>query len=41
LHEDVHLIPGDLLYVPRSTLAKIASFLPKQSVGTYINPTQF
>jgi protein involved in polysaccharide export with SLBB domain len=41
LHEDVHLIPGDMLYVPRSTLAKIASFLPKSTVGTYLNPTQF
>jgi polysaccharide export outer membrane protein len=37
--EDIHLRAGDMLYVPQSTLSKIAPFMPRSSVGAYINPT--
>jgi len=29
LSEDLHLQPGDLVYVPKSTIAKIREFLPR------------
>ena len=35
LTEDVRLEPADLLYVPKSTIGKIARFLPSSSVGLY------
>ena len=38
LTEDVHLEPGDLLYVPKSTIGKIARFLPSSSIGIYAVP---
>ena len=36
LSEDMHLRPGDMLYVPKNTLSKIKPFLPVASLGTYI-----
>lgn len=41
LHEDAHLRPGDMLYVPKNTLSKIKRFIPVTTVGTYFNPGQF
>jgi polysaccharide export outer membrane protein len=41
LHEDARLQPGDMLYVPKSTLGKISRFIPKANIGTYLNPAQF
>jgi len=41
LKEDAHLRPGDLVFVPQNSISKIARFLPKPSLNTYINPTQF
>ncbi|HET7891638.1 MAG TPA: polysaccharide biosynthesis/export family protein [Candidatus Sulfotelmatobacter sp.] len=41
LREDVHLRPGDLVYVPQNTISKIARFLSKPAVGMYMNSTQF
>lgn len=36
LSEDPHLRPGDMLYVPKSALAKVKPFIPVATVGTYI-----
>lgn len=40
LHEDAHLRPGDMLYVPKNALSKIQRFIPVTTVGTYFNPGQ-
>jgi protein involved in polysaccharide export with SLBB domain len=41
LSEDVFLHPGDLLYVPQSTISKIRRYLPTSNLGAYWNPAQF
>jgi polysaccharide biosynthesis/export protein len=41
LNEDTVLQPGDMLFVPKSTFAKIEKFLPRTSLGTYFNPAGF
>jgi polysaccharide export outer membrane protein len=41
LDEDIHLRPGDLLFVPQNTISKLRKFLPGSSMGLYVNPTQF
>src|SRR5579872_949268 len=38
LSEDLHLRPGDMLYVPKSTMGKIRRYLPVASLGSYFNP---
>ncbi len=38
LHEDLHLRPGDMLYVPKSTMGKIRRYLPVATLGSYFNP---
>jgi polysaccharide export outer membrane protein len=38
LHEDPHLHPGDMLFVPKNTFSKIDRFLPTANVGSYIRP---
>ena len=38
LREDVVLQPGDMLYVPKTFMAKIDRFLPRSSLGTYFAP---
>jgi polysaccharide biosynthesis/export protein len=38
LKEDAVLQPGDMLFVPKSTFAKIDKFLPRTSLGTYFTP---
>ena len=38
LHEDPHLRPGDMLFVPKSRFSKIKPFIPGASVGTTIKP---
>jgi polysaccharide export outer membrane protein len=38
LNEDTVLQPGDMLYVPKSTWAKIEKFLPRSSLGAYFSP---
>ena len=38
LHEDAHMRPGDMLYVPKNTLSKIKPFLPIVTLGAYFNP---
>jgi polysaccharide export outer membrane protein len=39
--EDVHLRPGDMFLVPKSTFASIAPYLPRTMLGTYFNPASF
>ena len=38
LAEDYLLRPGDTVFVPRTAWSKIAPFLPRPSVGLYLNP---
>jgi polysaccharide biosynthesis/export protein len=38
LSEDIYLRPGDMLYVPQSTISKIRKYLPSSTVGAYYNP---
>jgi polysaccharide export outer membrane protein len=41
LNEDVHLRPGDLIFVPQNFISKIERFWTRPSVGMYVAPTQF
>jgi polysaccharide biosynthesis/export protein len=36
LSEDLHLQPGDMLYVPQNTLSKVRPFLPSSSVSAFL-----
>lgn len=38
LAEDVHLRPGDFIYVPQNRISKIERYLPTSSLGLYGNP---
>jgi polysaccharide export outer membrane protein len=38
VNEDTVLQPGDMLFVPKSTFAKIEKFLPRTSLGSYFSP---
>jgi polysaccharide biosynthesis/export protein len=41
LSEDMHLQPGDLLYVPQNLISKIRQFLPASSLSLYASPAGF
>jgi len=41
LAEDVHLKPGDFLFVPQNMISKIKQYLPTSSLSMYASPTQF
>lgn len=41
LHEDVHLQPGDMLYVPQNKISRIQRFLPAPNLGMYVNPMSY
>lgn len=41
LTEDLHLQPGDMLFVPQNRISKIRRFIPYPSVSTYLDPTKF
>ncbi|MBI3668489.1 MAG: polysaccharide export protein [Acidobacteria bacterium] len=41
LREDLHLQPGDMLFVPKNALSKIKPFIPIPGIGVYYNPSQF
>jgi polysaccharide biosynthesis/export protein len=41
LREDVHLRPGDLVFVPKNAISKMDRFLSRPSVGMFMSPTQF
>jgi polysaccharide biosynthesis/export protein len=38
LKEDIHLLPGDIIYVPQNWISKISRYLPTSSLGLYGNP---
>jgi polysaccharide export outer membrane protein len=38
LAEDIHLEPGDMIYVPKNRLSKIERFLPTTSLGMFGYP---
>jgi polysaccharide export outer membrane protein len=38
LSEDTQLRPGDMLFVPKSTVSKIKQFIPSTGMGVYYNP---
>jgi polysaccharide export outer membrane protein len=38
LGEDLHLRPGDMIYVPKNAISKIKPFLPVPGVGLYGSP---
>jgi len=41
LREDMHLRPGDFIFVPESRITKIRRFVPTNSLSWYMNPLQF
>lgn len=41
LREDMHLKPGDMVFVPQNTISKIRRYLPTSSLGTYMSLSQF
>ena len=41
LQEDLHLRPGDFIFVPQSHVSKIRKFVPTNSMSWYMNPLQF
>ena len=41
LREDLHLRPGDFVFVPQSRISKIRKYVPASSLSWYMNPLQF
>jgi polysaccharide export outer membrane protein len=41
LREDMHLHPGDFVFVPQSRISKIRRFVPTNSMSWYMNPLQY
>jgi polysaccharide export outer membrane protein len=41
VREDLHLQPGDFIFVPQSRISKIRKFVPTNSMSWYMNPLQF
>jgi polysaccharide biosynthesis/export protein len=41
LAEDIHLQPGDMIYVPQNWISKISRYLPTSSLGLYENPALY
>jgi polysaccharide biosynthesis/export protein len=41
LREDLHLRPGDFIYVPQNRMSKVRKFVPTNSLSWYMNPLQF
>ena len=41
LREDLHLRPGDFVFVPQNRISKIRKFVPANSMSWYMNPLQF
>jgi polysaccharide export outer membrane protein len=41
IREDIHLQPGDMLFVPQNKISKIKPFVPVWSVGTYMGGGTF
>ncbi len=38
LSEDLHLRPGDMIYVPKNAISKIKPYIPIPGFGIYVNP---
>ena len=36
LSEDLHLLPGDMLFVPKNALSKISPFIPRPTMGVWV-----
>jgi protein involved in polysaccharide export with SLBB domain len=41
LREDLHLQPGDFIFVPQSRVSKIHKYIPTNALSWYMNPLQF
>jgi polysaccharide export outer membrane protein len=41
LREDLHLRPGDYVYVPQNRISKIRKYVPASTMSWYLNPMQF
>ncbi len=41
VEEDIHLMPGDFLFVPQNTISKIKRFLPTSDMSLYSAPAKF
>ena len=41
LEEDIHLRPGDFLFVPQNLISKIKQYMPTSSLSMYASPAQF
>lgn len=41
VREDIHLRPGDFIFVPQSRISKIRKYVPTNSMSWYMNPMQF
>jgi protein involved in polysaccharide export with SLBB domain len=41
LREDLHLQPGDFIFVPQNRISKIRKYVPTNSMSWYMNPLQF
>ena len=41
LREDLHLRPGDFVFVPQSRISKVRKYVPATSMSWYTNPLQF
>jgi len=41
LREDLHLQPGDFIFVPQSRISKIRKFVPTNSMSWYMNPLHY
>ena len=39
VQEDLHQMPGDMIFVPKTRLAKFERFIPNSTVGTYYGAT--
>jgi protein involved in polysaccharide export with SLBB domain len=41
LREDLHLRPGDVVYVPQNRVSKVRKYMPTSALSWYMNPLQF
>lgn len=41
LNEDVHLQPGDMIFVPQNQISKISRFVSRPTASMYMNSSQF
>jgi polysaccharide biosynthesis/export protein len=41
LREDLHLQPGDFIFVPQNRVSKIRKYVPTNAMSWYMNPMQF